>query len=255
LNNSLINKFQKIAISIFNLDRFDENQFGPSGGRELRKLQIKSVYSHTSAMMLGNIMFATLLTANLLGKGLWQNVLAISWCIILVCVSLFTLRKSKSRAKLKKEYSGSEKSIRNLIISSAILSTLWCMPIIFFYSITNGIERGVITAIMTGILAAGAISLARVPKAAYTWLAIAGAIHCFVALFTGLRTGELADFSISIFSVIATFGMFASVSERTNSFFTAFANTQSIKEKSEVIDLLLKDYESQSTGNNPLARN
>lgn len=247
LNNSLINKFQKIAISIFNLDRFDENQFGPSGGRELRKLQIKSVYSHTSAMMLGNIMFATLLTANLLGKGLWQNVLAISWCIILVCVSLFTLRKSKSRAKLKKEYSGSEKSIRNLIISSAILSTLWCMPIIFFYSITNGIERGVITAIMTGILAAGAISLARVPKAAYTWLAIAGAIHCFVALFTGLRTGELADFSISIFSVIATFGMFASVSERTNSFFTAFANTQSIKEKSEVIDLLLKDYESQST--------
>ena len=246
IKNILKNKTEKV-LSKFNLAKFDENQFGECGGREIRKLQVKSVYSLTSAMMWGNIFFATLLTVNLLGATQWLNALAISWCIVLVSLSLFTLNKSKKRAKLKSEYSGSEKSIRNLIVSSAILSTLWCFPIIFFYGITDSAERGVITAIMTGILAAGAVSLARVPKAAFIWLTIAGTIHTIVALHTGFRTGELADFCIAILSIIATVGLFASVKERTSSFFAAFANTQSIKEKSDVIDLLLKDYESQST--------
>ena len=243
----LLKKVATRTLSLLKLEKYDENQFGEAGGREIRKLQVKSVYSLTSAMMFGNILFATLLTANLLGKTLWLDVVAVSWCMILVSLSLFTLKKSKTRAKLKTEYSGSEKSVHNVIASSAILSSLWCIPIIFFYGIYDGIERGVITAIMTGILAAGAISLARVPKAAFTWLAIAGTIHTVVAVHAGVRTGALADFSIAIFSVIATIGMFASVSERTSSFFAAFANTQSIKEKSDVIDLLLKDYESQST--------
>lgn len=243
----MINKLQKIALSIFKLDRFDENQFGASGSREIRKIQVKSVYSLTSAMMFGNILFATLLTANLLGKELWLNILVISWCAFLIGISLLTLRKSKLRNKLKKEYSGSEKSVRNLITSSAILSVLWCVPVVFFYGVTDGVERGVVTAIMAGILSAGGISLARVPKAAYTWLILAGSIHFVVAIYTGIRTGEIADFTVAVFSIIATLGLFASVNERTTSFFTAFANTQSIKEKSEVIDLLLKDYESQST--------
>lgn len=239
---AIINKF-----NVFNLARFDESKFGESGSREFRALQVKSVYSLTSGMMLGNIVFAALLTINLVGQKPWLDFVAIVWCTVLVAASIFTLKKSKSRAKLNKEYSGSKKSISNLVISSAILSTLWCTPIIFFYGITDGIERGVVTAIMTGILAAGAISLARVPKAAYTWLAIAGTIHCIVSLLTGMRTGETADFSIALLSVIATVGLLASVTERASSFFEAFSNTQKIKEKSDVIDLLLKDYESQST--------
>jgi len=56
-----------------------------------------------------------------------------------------------------------------------------------------------------------------------------------------------SDFSIALLSVIATVGLLASVTERASSFFEAFSNTQKIKEKSDVIDLLLKDYESQST--------
>lgn len=232
---------------IFGYNRFDENKFGETGGREVRRLQIESVYSLTSGMMFGNILFATLLTANLLGKALWLDIIAYSWCAILVSISLLTLRKSGNRKKSERAYSGSKESINNLIYSSAFLSTLWCMPVIFFYGATDTIERGVITAIMTGILAAGAASLARVPKAALAWLVIAGSIHFLVSFFTGLKSGELADFTIAIFSIIATLGLITSVSERTDSFFSAFENSLSIKEKSDVIDLLLKDYESQST--------
>lgn len=246
MNNIFKKTFNKI-LTFLKFEQYDENQFGDAGGREIRKLQVESVYGLTSAMMFGNILFASLLAANLIGKGFWLDVLAVSWCAALVSLACFTLNKSKTRSKLKKEFSGSEKSIKGIIVSSAILSTLWCVPVIFFYGITNGVERGVITAIMTGILAAGAISLARVPKAAFTWLAIAGTIHTVVAVNAGLRSGEFADFCIAIFSIIATTGMFASVSERTSLFFTAYAHTQSIKEKSDVIDLLLKDYESQST--------
>ncbi len=176
-----------------------------------------------------------------------MDAVALSWLALLTIISLLTWRKNNIRKKLGKEHSGSEKSIRSLVVSSAVLSTLWCVPVIFFYGVTDSIERGVLTAIMAGILSAGAISLARVPKAAITWLLIAGSIHLVVSVLVGFRTGDLADFTIAIFSIFATLGLLASVNERSSSFFKAYANTQSIKEKSEVIDLLLKDYETQAT--------
>jgi diguanylate cyclase (GGDEF)-like protein/PAS domain S-box-containing protein len=233
--------------TLLGLKRFDEKQFGGQAAREVRQIQTQSVYSLTSAMMYGNILFATLLTANLLGYGFWPTFFAVSWCAIVVSLSLFTLKKSKSRKKLNKKHSGSEQSIKNLIISSAILSSVWCVPVVMFYSFTDGVERGVITAIMAGILSAGAASLSRVPKAAYTWLFIAGTIHFVVALYAGISTGRFADITIAIFAILATAGLASSVYERSASFFKAFENTQKIKEKSEVIDLLLKDYESQAT--------
>ena len=103
---SLLGKAIKKTLNVLNLERFDENRFGEAGGRELRILQMKSVYSLTSAMMLGNIVFAILLTVNLIGQGTLLDLLALSWCLVLIGVSLFTLKKSKSRAKLNKEYSG-----------------------------------------------------------------------------------------------------------------------------------------------------
>jgi len=65
---AIINKF-----NVFNLARFDESKFGESGSREFRALQVKSVYSLTSGMMLGNIVFAALLTINLVGQKPWLD--------------------------------------------------------------------------------------------------------------------------------------------------------------------------------------
>lgn len=232
---------------ILGFAKFDETKFGEQGARDFRKIQVESVYSLTSAMMIGNIIFATLLTANLLGKSQWLDVIALSWCTILIFIALLTLKKSKQRKSLNKTHSGSIKSIKNLILSSAFLVTLWCVPVIFFYGLTDGMDRGVMTAIMAGILSAGASSLARVPKAAIVWLLIAGSIHAIVSFVAGLQSGLLADYTITILSIFATLGLIAAVHERSGSHMRAFSNTLNIKEKSEVIDLLLKDYESQAT--------
>ncbi len=239
--------FRKAIIDFFDYQKSNETQFDENELRNIRKLQVKSVYSLTTAMMVGNIIFATMLTTNLLGKGMFYDGIALTWCFVLCSLSIFTLYKSKQRKKSKKEFSGSERSVKNIIVSSALLSILWCMPVVVFYGLTDGIDRGVMTAIMAGILSAGAASLARVPKAATLWLLIAGTIHFFIATTAGFVTGQLADFTIGLFSIFATFGLLATVKERSESFTKAFIDTQSIKEKSEVIDLLLKDYESQAT--------
>lgn len=242
-----IKKIRNKIFGFFDYEKSLKNQFDETQLRNIRKLQVESVYSLTTAMMVGNIIFATLLTANLVGKGGIFDSIALAWCILICGVSIFTLHKSRQRVKSEKEYSGSERSINNLVYSSGILATLWCIPVIVFYGITDGIDRGVMTAIMAGILSAGAASLARVPQAANLWLLIAGLIHFAVATTAGFATGQLADFTIGIFSIFATMGLMASVKERSESFTRAFSNTQSIQEKSEVIDLLLKDYESQAT--------
>lgn len=229
------------------LKKFDAIQFGDQGAKEVRAIQVKSVYSLTSAMMYGNIIFATLLLANIYGKSALLNAVLGTWYLVLVIISIYTLHKSHLRKKTKKKYSGSKKSVDNLIKSSAILVSLWCVPVIFFYGFSDGLERGVVTAIMAGILSAGAASLARIPKAAILWLLIAGTVHALVALISWAQSGHFADFTIAVFSMVATTGLLASVYERSESFIQSFANTQQIKEKSDVIDLLLKDYENQAT--------
>ncbi|MDJ0615146.1 MAG: bifunctional diguanylate cyclase/phosphodiesterase [Rhizobiaceae bacterium] len=104
-----------------------------------------------------------------------------------------------------------------------------------------------ITAIMAGILSAGAAALIRVPKAATAWLLLAGTIHAIVAYSAWLKSGLLTDKTIAIFAVLATFGLIASVRDRAKADLKSFLKSQNLKEKSEVIDLLLKDYEAQSS--------
>lgn len=238
--------WQKIKTT-FSLKQFDEAQFGEQGAREVRKMQVEAVYSLTNAMMFGNIIFASLLTINLLGHSTLLDLTILTWLCVLTSISLFTLNKSQKRKKSGKTYSGSKKSVNNLVISSGILATLWCVPVVVFYGLSEGLERGVMTAIMAGILSAGAASLSRLPKAAILWLVTAGIIHAIVSLIAGIKSGEMADYTIFIFAIFATLGLVASVYDRARAFMQGFAKTQDIKEKSEVIDLLLKDYEDQAT--------
>lgn len=241
--SSAVGQFSKLL----QLSRFDESKFGEKGAKEFRRIQIASVYSLTPAMMYGNIIFASLFALNMYGSSVVMNAVLMVWYLVLSGISLYTLRKSKRRNRLEKSYSGSPRSVNNITLSSVMLVSLWCVPVVAFYGFSQGLERGVVTAIMAGIMSAGAASLGRVPKAALSWLLIAGIVHTTVALYAGMHSGNLADYTIAIFAIVATFGLSASVYDRSGTFMENFQNTLNIKEKNDVIDLLLKDYESQTT--------
>ncbi|MFD0917445.1 EAL domain-containing protein [Pseudahrensia aquimaris] len=224
-----------------------EHEFGEQNARMFRAERLTSVYSMTGAMMVGNLVFAPLLTINLLGNGLLLNAIALIWCGLLCGLSLMMLYHARQRRRAGTKPSGSRNGIVVLARNSAFLSALWCAPIIVFYALTDSVERGVIAAIMAGILAAGAASLSRVPIAAYLWLFIAGMVHTVVTLVSFAVSQAFGDLTLAIFSAVATAGLVLAVRQSDITLREQFGGRLQLAEKNEVINLLLKDYENQSS--------
>ena len=248
-------------------NEWHEPEFGARGAEELRRQQLRSVFSLTQAMMLGNLILAPLLTIVVLGHGRAADLAAISWCFALCGVSFAMIVRARARhlraesrriermdsavraggLKPSRSKRGTAGAVRTLVWTSAMLSALWCVPLIAFYGLTDGSARGVMGAAMIGILSAGGVSLSRVQHAAKAWLLVAGLIHAAVAFTAGLGSGELGDFILAAFAVVAATGLWLGVSERAASATHSFRQARRLAEKNGIIDLLLKEYEGAGT--------
>jgi len=229
------------------LEKIDPQQFGDASARKFRQHQMDSVKTLTEPMMIGNVIFASLLFVNLISANTAMNILLGIWVLVISSASLYTVYKIRTNRKKEFRSTGSQHSVQKLVMSSAVLSALWCAPIGFMYFGFDGGQFGLVTAVMVGIMAAGAGSLARVPQAAVAWVLVATVNHVAVAIYAGISSGQLADFTMAFFAVVACFGFIASILERAKAAFQTFQNSEELIEKSEVIDLLLKDYEAQAS--------
>jgi len=247
LSKTLIQCIEWVS-SKFGIDKIDPQAFGEAGARKFRQQQLESVTSLTTPMMIGNVIFASLLFVNVVGSNMIMNVFVGIWMLLISSVSLGTIYKTRYKQKNGIRSSGSLKSVHRLIFSSAFLSALWCAPIFMLYmEFHNGYEFGLVTAIMVGIIAAGAGSLARVPQAAIAWILVATLNHVIVSVYAGITTGLLANFTMAFFAAVACLGFVASILERAKAAYQTFEDSEKLLEKSEVIDLLLKDYEAQAS--------
>ena len=249
------------ALRVMGCDAATEREFGAAGARQLRREQLASAFSLTRAMMVGNLAFAPMLTINLLGHGALLDAVAIGWCAVLCLVSIAFLGRAFARERAASipnvdrvssvgrvpSVDRTPAALRALFLSSAALASLWCVPVIVFYGLSGGVERGVVAAIMAGIMSAGAASLSRAQCAARAWLLISGGIHTLVALQAGAQSGAMGDFTLAAFAVIATIGLWLGVDERAQSAMAAFRQARTLEEKNGIIDLLLKEYEGAGT--------
>lgn len=230
----------KLSI-LLGLDELDSSHLSEGAANRLRRGQMRGSIEQMRVFQAGNTFFAPTLSFQAWNSGV--NTIVIIWTVAMLVFS-WTLFFSWN---VTYRTDGNRRDMRRFVLETYANSAMWALGMILFFPVVHGDQKAVLTCIMAGTLALGAVGFSRTPAAAFPYLGIQTVVSFLVALSTGIVTGSATDCLIAFLALAAGAGVFNAVLERAKSSMKAFNNHEQLAEKSEVIDLLLKDYEEQAT--------
>jgi diguanylate cyclase (GGDEF)-like protein/PAS domain S-box-containing protein len=208
---------------------------------ELRAQLIQAVVDLTPMMMIANIacffivdllfwspeyrLFLTIWTGAMLLAGLW-------WM-----VSHHRSQKHQPRQK------ASARGVQRMTMHAAFMGLIWSAPIVFLFPNVAEAHRVVLVAVASGAAAAGALTLALVWQAALVY-----AIALLAPVLAMLMTrGEATYMGLAGLGAFYGYAIVRTVAERGRLFADNFIKRAHLREQSQVIGLLLKDFEESSS--------
>ncbi len=161
------------------------------------------------------------------------------------CVALFAMmafrnwRMTRHRSKA----GASERALRRLTLNAMFLAALWGAAPIFVLSGSDIQHQLVLQLLVTGMAAGGAFALSTVPWAAiaFVWIIIASSTVAMTMAGTGNGFG--ADILIQALWIGYGLYLTRNISIHAARFYENSRNRAELTEKSEVIGLLLKDFQ------------
>ena len=217
------------------------DQFQPDVANRLRKKQLTGTIDQMRIMLVCNTFFAPALSYQAWGAG--RNGLVVIWTLAIVTYSWWLLFSWRQMYHTD----GSVHHMRRFVNETLVNSAFWALGMALFYPIVQGDERAIVTTIMAGTLALGTVGFSQAPSAAFAYLSVQTISNSLVALFCGFSSGSSTDYLVSVLSLAAGVSVFNATLERGKSSISAFKDHETLSQKTEVIDLLLKDYEEQAT--------
>jgi diguanylate cyclase (GGDEF)-like protein len=206
-----------------------------------RREQISETLNQTQPLVLGNTIFAPILSFQAASTG--PTVALILWTAAMIVVSL---TQFLSAGGLKK-CTGRVADLKRLEMRAFVLGALWAMGFACTYPHVSGNEKVIVAIMLTGSVALGTFSYSRSAGPALIYLAATTLGMGLSAFITGVATGSGSDKMVAVLSLFAFATLTKSVFERGRANLNAFRNVEQLTEKTEVIGLLVKDYEAQAT--------
>ncbi|OIQ41967.1 MAG: hypothetical protein BM560_05850 [Roseobacter sp. MedPE-SWde] len=207
----------------------------------LRRGQLRGTIEQMRVMLLGNTLFAPALSMNAWGQG--RDGLVVLWTTYIILFSWWIFYSwSKTY-----QTTGSAEDMRGFVIQTFFNALTWTVGMALFYPIVEGDQKAIITTIMAGSLALGTAGFSHAPLAGITYLAVQTIGNSMIALVCGLTTGTSTDYLLAVLTVAAGISLFNATLQGAKAARVAFNNHERLSEKSEVVELLLKDYEEQAT--------
>ena len=205
----------------------------------IRRKQMRGAIEQMRVFVIGNTFFAPVLAVQAWNSGI--NGAVVAWTVVMLTFSWWLfLRWRKSYLT-----HGSEEDMRIFVAETRVNASLWCLGMVLFYPFVTGDQKTILTTVMAGSLALGTVGFAQAPRAAFSYLAIHTVTLTSVPLVFGLIWGTTADLMLAALAFISGVAIFNATLERARTQMKAFLNFESLNQKVEVIDLLLKDYEEQ----------
>ncbi|MDW3223330.1 MAG: EAL domain-containing protein [Paracoccaceae bacterium] len=226
---------------LLGLDELEEGHLSEAAANRMRRGQIRGSIEQMRVFLAANTFFAPALSLQAWNSGV--NALVILWTVAMLTFSWALFFSWNSTYKTD----GNRKDLRRFVLETYANSGLWALGMALFYPVVSGDQKAVLACIMAGSLALGTVGFSRTPAAAFSYLGVQTTASFLVALGTGIATGSGTDYLIAFLALAAGGGVFNAVLERAKSSMRAFNDRESLAEKSEVVDLLLKDYEEQAT--------
>ncbi len=216
-------------------------QFPHDAAKRLRSNQLRGTMEQMRVMLPCNTFFAPALSYQAWNAGI--NGIVVLWTGVMVAFSWWLFLSWRTTY----ETDGSANDMRRFVRQTYVNSGLWTIGMMIVYPVVSGDQKAIVTAIMAGTLAIGTLGFSRTPAAALAYLIIQTIGMTGIALLTGIANGSNTDFIIAFLSFTAGLSVFNATLERGKAMIAAFRNHEMVSEKSELIDLLLKDYEEQAT--------
>lgn len=247
---TLRTEIQEIGVSLrfllkimgqIGLSELSPQQFPQNVADRFRKGQLQGTVDQMRVMLLGNTFFAPVLAMQAWNLG--ANSLVVAWTAVALIYSwwlFFSWRKIESTK-------GSAADMQRFVVETFFNSLMWSVGMAIFYPLVDGDEKAIVTTVIAGSLALGTMGFSRAPQAGFVYLGVQVVGNSLVAFLNGLKTGSNADYLIALLMSAAGISLFSATIERGKSAIAAFKATESLSEKSEVVELLLKDYEQQVT--------
>lgn len=212
-----------------------------SSSNRLRRDQMRGAIEQARALTAGNTVFAPVLAYQAWHTS--NHAIVILWTVAMLIFSWWAVLGWNKLYHTK----GSEEDMRGFVRGTCLNAALWCSGMVLFYPMVSGNEKIILTIVMTGSLALGTVGFSLAPKAAFCYLGIQTMTLTLVPFVCGIYRDSNTDLAIAGLALLAGGAIFNSVLERARSQMKAFHDQESLLQKNEMIDLLLKDYEEQGT--------
>lgn len=207
----------------------------------IRTEQIKAVTRLTPWMMLGNVINASFLVHQ--GWGSDNKVILVLWAAALYLFAIMTVITWTRFKRRSDGHRASARVIRRAAMHAGLLGLLWGVAPMVLYVTSSIHEQVAIVVVVGGTMAAGAFALAVIPLAAYSFMC--GIVVPFAG---GLLVASTEKFGPIAFVV----GLFAAtvaliISHTYQRFMRHLEARSDMRRQSQIIGLLLKDFEESSS--------
>ena len=215
------------------------DQLPEEAANRLRRDQIRGAIKEMRLFLGGTTVFAPVISMQAWGIGI--NWLAILYTLMMWGFSWWLIYRWFKTYQTD----GSKKDMDSFVAETRVNAGLYCLGMVFFYPFVSGNEKTIICCIMVGSLALGTVGFSHAPRAAFWYLGFHAVTITLVPLLYGLYWNSTPDLLLSALAFVAGVAIFNACLQSARDQMRAFVNHEALKQKSEVIDLLLKDYEEQ----------
>jgi diguanylate cyclase (GGDEF)-like protein/PAS domain S-box-containing protein len=208
---------------------------------QIRARQLQAVDQLVPAMMVANIVCSGGLCLLLLQEH--PYVLSVWFGLILLIAGnrLVTTLRRNARPPRR---TASERAIRYLTYEAALTALFFVGVPAWLLTQTSGATFAILICLLTGLLWAGGLILATVRPAAVVYVAVVTALIIAGLLWNGADEGHVF---LALLFPAGAFTAIRSVFGQSKLFIASQRQQHALEKQSDVIGLLLKDYEEQTS--------
>jgi diguanylate cyclase (GGDEF)-like protein/PAS domain S-box-containing protein len=213
----------------------------PASEGRIRAAQIHAVARFSPLTMVANLINAGVVVF-LVREEANPFVLA-AWALTILAVVVMTTRAWFLRRGRKPRMHASARAIRRATYHAAALAALWAVVPVLWFGSVSAEDQLVIACLVTGMICAGGFALATIPSAAYAYVGIlaAGSVAAL------LETGNGYVIFLTLLLLAYAWIVVQSVANSSRLFSERFRAEASLKERGEIIELLLNEFEQHGS--------
>lgn len=217
------------------------DRFADAAAQRYRRDQIRGTLEQTELLILGNSLFAPIFAFQAAAAG--SVPVLVSWTLAMVLASwgLYFWTKPLHQT------TGARSDLIRMKVRAFIDGIMWSVGMACVYPFAEGDAKALVGIIFTGVIALGTFGYSRSVGVGMIFLATTSFGCGLVAFVTGLTVGTLSDTLVLFLSVFAFVALSKSVLYRGRAVLQSFVNVEKLSEKTEVVELLVKDYEAKAT--------